>query len=196
MERRRHRRKCFEGTNDVFRSFLLEFIMIILLIIVWSATIGNEEGKSLVSQAGVYIAGFFFFGLIALAMGNFLTIRQKLILKNSVPLSNRRWFSILLAVIGGMIILGIGIASLFSTNFLGDSTSLFGRIMYRLNYAVEWLFSILGWFVEFIWAIMTWLINLVRTKEPADFQSPGLDEIKGLDTNSPVAGSGFDPCSS
>lgn len=178
-------------STDVFRSFLIELFAVILLIIVWALTLGDEPAKSLVDNAGLYIAGFFFFGLTALAMGNFMNIRQKLLRQKSVPISNRRWFTILLLVIGGMVIIGIGISSLFTPDILDDTTSLFGQIVSYLQTAIRWIFIPLGYVVELIWAVMAYLLNLIRSPENfAEFEFPGWDEVEDLELINPQ--SGFD----
>ena len=178
--------------HDVYRSFLFGLIAVVLLIIVWAASLGSDPSKSLVSSAGIYLAGFFFFGLTALAMGNFLNIRQKLIRDKSVPLSNRRWFTVLFVVIGGMVLAGVGIASLFSSDFLNDTGSAIGNLVYYLNYGLRYIFIPLGYIIEVIWYVMEFLVNLVKADTTvAEFVFPGFDEIEGLE-ETPLPTDGFD----
>lgn len=178
-------------SNDISRSFLFGLIGIILLIIIWAAGLGAES--SLISLAGLYIGGFFFFGLLALALGNFLNVRQKLLREQSAPLSSRRWLTILFSVIGGMLLVGLGIASLFSPEFIEQATSTFGDIVYRLNYALEYLVVPIGYVFEVVWYILTFIFNLLRSKETfEDFHFPGLDEIEGFEEAAPAATSDFD----
>jgi len=178
-------------SSDIYRSFLFGLIGVILLIIIWAAGLGTES--SLISHAGLYIAGFFFFGLFALALGNFLNVRQKLLREQSAPLSSKRWLTILFSVIGGMVLVGFGIASLFSPEFIDQATSAFGDIVYYLNYALEYLIVPIGYIFEVIWYIMTFIINLLRSKNTfEDFKFPGLDEIEGFEEAPPTPTSGFD----
>lgn len=178
-------------TTDVYRSFLFGLIAVILLIIIWAAGLGSS--KSLISLAGLYIAGFFFFGLASLALGNFLNIRQKLIREKSTPLSSRRWLTILFTVIGGMVLLGFGIASLLSPELIRNITSAFGNAVYYLNYALEYIFIPLSYIIEVIWYIMTFFVNLLRSKTSFEnFKFPGFDEIEGFEQTPPAPTNGFD----
>lgn len=178
-------------SNDISRSFLFGLIGTILLIIIWAAGLGSES--SLFSLAGLYIAGFFFFGLLALALGNFLNVRQKLLREKSAPLSSRRWLTILLSVVGGMLLVGFGIASLFSPEFLEQATGAFGDIVYRLNYLLEYLVVPIGYVMEVLWYIMSFIFNLLRSKETfEDFHFPEMDEIEGFEELTPAPASDFD----
>ncbi len=178
-------------SSDIYRSFLFGLIAVIILIIIWAAGLGSDS--SLISHAGLYIASFFFFGLLALALGNFLNVRQKLLREQSAPLSSRRWLTILFSVIGGMVLIGFCIASLFSPEFIDQATSAFGNMVYYLNYALEYLIVPIGYIFEVIWYIMTFIINLLRSKNTfEDFKFPGLDEIEGFEEAPPTPTGGFD----
>jgi large-conductance mechanosensitive channel len=178
-------------SSDIYRSFLFGLIGVILLIIIWAAGLGTDS--SLISLAGLYIAGFFFFGLLALALGNFLNVRQKLLREQSAPLSSRRWLTILFSVIGGMVLVGFGIASLFSPELIEQATGAFGDIVYRLNYALEYLVVPIGYIFEVLWYIMAFIFNLLRSKTSfTEFEFPGMDEIEGFEEALPAPTSGFD----
>ena len=178
-------------SSDIYRSFLFGLIGVILLIIIWAAGLGTDS--SLISLAGLYIAGFFFFGLLALAMGNFLNVRQKLLREQSAPLSSRRWLTILFAVIGGMVLVGFGIASLFSPELIEQATSAFGDIVYYLNYALEYLIVPIGYIFEVLWYVMAFIFNLLRSKNTfEDFKFPEFGEIEGFEEAPPPPASDFD----
>ena len=178
-------------SSDIYRSFLFGLIATILLIIIWAAGLGTSS--SLISLAGLYIAGFFFFGLLALALGNFLNVRQKLLREQSAPLSSRRWLTILFSVIGGMVLIGFGIASLFSPELIDQATGAIGDIVHRLNYALEYLVVPIGYIFEVLWYIMSFIFNLLRSKTTfEDFHFPGLDEIEGFEETPPAPTSEFD----
>ncbi|UCD09789.1 MAG: DUF4129 domain-containing protein, partial [Dehalococcoidales bacterium] len=178
-------------SSDIYRSFLFGLIGAILLIIIWAAGLGTES--SMISLAGLYIAGFFFFGLLALALGNFLSVRQKLLKEQSAPLSSRRWLTIQFSVIGGMVLVGFGIASLFSPEIIDRATSAVGDIVYYLNYGLEYLFFIVGYIFQAVWYVMAFFVNLLRSKNTfADFEFPGLEEIEGFEEAPPPPADGFD----
>jgi hypothetical protein len=178
-------------SSDIYRSFLFGLIGIILLIIIWAAGLGTES--SLISLAGLYIAGFFFFGLLALAMGNYMSVRQKLLREQSAPLSSRRWLTIMFSVIAGMVLVGFGIASLFSPELIEQATDALGDAVYRLNYALEYLIVPIGYIMEVLWYIMAFIFNLLRSKETfEDFHFPEFDEIEGFEEVTPAPASDFD----
>lgn len=161
-------------SNDVYRYFLGGLIGTILLIFVWAASLGSDPEKSLISNAGIYIAGFFFFGLSTLAMGNYLSIRRRLSKEKSVPLSNRRWLFLLISIIGGMITIGMAISALFSPEYFTTVKDFFGKIFSFFSYLLEYIYYVLGWIFRLIEIIMTWLISLIRgidyAIEPAELE--------------------------
>ncbi len=179
-------------STDIFRSFLFGMIAVIILIIVWTFSMGRDSTDTFIANTGIYIAGFFFFGLMGLAMGNFLNIRQKLLREKSAPLSNRRWFSVLFIVIAGLVVIGMAVSALFSPGLLSSITGTAGGLLYYLNYIFKFLFNSLGFIVEFIWAIMAFLINLVRTDVVAEFESPDFGDIEGLEDTAIIGTGGFD----
>jgi hypothetical protein len=178
--------------DDVYRSFLFGLVAVILLIIVWTASLGTVSAGNMASSTGLYIAGFFFFGLTSLAMGNFLNIRERLRRYQSVPLSNRKWFIILVTAIGVMVVIATAIASIFSSDIAGGISGFFGKMFNYLNYPLQYIYIPLSYIIEVIWYIMTFFINLVRSKTTmAEFEFPGLDQIEGLEENAVPTG-GFD----
>lgn len=177
--------------SDVYRSFLFGLVAIIFLIIVWTTSMGRGSIDRLASGVGVYVAGYFFFGLVSLAMGNFLNIRMRLARYQSAPLSSRRWFTILLTVIGGTVVAGTGIASIFSPGFINSITGFFGKITYYINYIWEYLFYIIGYVFEAIYYIMKFFVDLLGTGEIAKFVFPEMDLENVEEPEIPLTG-GFD----
>ena len=53
--------------SDIYRSFLVGIVALVILVIVWRASLGAESLESLASTIAPLIAAFFFFGLTALA---------------------------------------------------------------------------------------------------------------------------------
>ncbi len=177
---------------DVFKSFLLSLGGLVLLIVVWALSMGKGSTESLITNAGVFIAGFFFFGLASLAMGNFLSIRQKLMKEKSTPLSNGRWFTVLIGVIGGMVVIAVAVSALFSPSVITSITSGIGSIVYFLNYGLEIIFIPLGYVIELIWAIMTYLVSLIKAPEAAEFLVPEITDIEGIEETMMSPSAGFD----
>jgi len=161
--------------TDIYPSFLFGLAALVLLIAVWTASLGVGSLESLASTVGLHVAGFFFFGLMALALGNLQAVRRKMLQEEMMPVSIRRWVSILLGVVGGIVLLGIGIASIFSADFvallarfLSLITDLSYKVMYYLLIPLEYLARGIAYAVEFI-------INLIRGGQPLEpFTTPEL----------------------
>jgi hypothetical protein len=147
--------------NDIYTSFLIQLVFLVFLIIMWGYTFKNEPFKNVTSNTGIYIAGFFFFGLLALALSNLKIIREKIRKRGESAINlGRRWLTIILGVITGIILLGIGFASIFSPQFV----SFLGRCMSFISDAysalVYFVLLIVGFIVEWVYYVGAYLINL------------------------------------
>jgi hypothetical protein len=161
--------------NDIYPSFLVGLIALVVLIIVWTASLGVGSLESLASTVGLYVVGFFFFGLAAMALGNLLTVRRKLLREETAPLSNRRWLAILFGVVGGIVLLGIGIASAFSPGFVALLTRLLSLTIDLLREAIRYLLIPLTYLAEGLVYIVGFIINLIRGGRPLKpFETPEL----------------------
>ena len=152
--------------NDVYPSFLAGFIALIMLIIVWTASLGVGSLESLASTVGLYVVGFFFFGLAALALGNLLATRRRLLREETTRLSSRRWVAILFGVVGGIVLLGIGIASAFSPGFVALLTRLLNVTLSLLREAVRYLLIPLNYLAEGLVYVVWFFLNLIRGCSP------------------------------
>ena len=153
---------------DVYPSFLFGLAALVLLIIVWTTSLGVGSLESLASTVGLHVAGFFFFGLTALALGNLQAIRRKMLREEMAPLSNRRWAAILFGVVGGIVLVGIGIASIFSPGFVARLTHLLGYVIDFLRLAVHYLLIPLTYLSEWLAYAVEFIINLIRGGEPLE----------------------------
>jgi len=164
--------------DHIYRSFLIGFIALVVLILVW----GASPLKNLISTIGLYVAGFFFCGLTALALTNMRAIREEVKGKEGAALVfSRRWLTIIVGVIGGIVLLGIGAASIFSADFV----ALLGRL---LSLASDLLFKLLGYLlIPLVYLaagliyVAEFFINLFR-QEPVTqpFSTGNLTGITGL----------------
>ena len=159
--------------NDIYHSFLVGLAALVLLIVVWTASLGVGSLESLASTVGLHVAGFFFFGLAALAMGNLEAIRRRMLREEMTPLSNRRWGAILFGVVGGIVLLGIGIASIFSPGFLALLMRGLSLIFDLLRQAVHYLLIPLNYLAQGLAYVVYFIINLIRGGEPLEpFETP------------------------
>jgi hypothetical protein len=72
----------------------------------------------------------------------------------------RRWLTIILSVIGGIFLLGIGFASIFSTQFIAAVGRFLNLISDAFGNFVYYLFLAIGFLVEWIYYAVEWIINL------------------------------------
>jgi len=174
--------RSFLNFDYIYHSFLVGLIALVGLILVWGINAGAGTLGNLFTTAGLYVAGFFFFGLAALALGNRQAIHQKMLRRGEVvQVFSRRWFFILFGVIGGIILVGIGVASIFSFDlvaFVGRQLSLVADLLLQVLY---YLALAVGYLLVGLFYIGKFILNLLRgeqTMEP--FQPPNFDNLRPL----------------
>ena len=148
--------------DDIYHSFLIQLVLLVFLIIMWSFTYKTGPLKNITSSIGIYIVGFFFFGLLALALTNLRIIQEKFRKKGELSKNfGRRWLTTILIVIGAVTLLGIGLASIFSSQFI----SLLGKFMNSISGAysavINFILLAIGLLVQLIYDIGEFLINLI-----------------------------------
>jgi Na+-transporting methylmalonyl-CoA/oxaloacetate decarboxylase gamma subunit len=154
--------------DDIYHSFLIQLTALVFLIIMWSFTYKSGPLKNITSNIGIYVVGFFFFGLLALALTNLRVIQEKFRKKGELSKNfGRRWLTTILIVIGGVILLGIGFASIFSSQFV----SLLGKFMNSISGAysavINFILEAIGLLVQLMYDIGEFLINLIpKPKAP------------------------------
>lgn len=141
-------------TSDIYLSFILGIIALVLLIIVWSVTWGAESLVELSSTLVPNVAAFFFAGLAALALTNLLATQRRMPPEETLRVFNRRWLPILFSIVGSIVLVGMGIASIFSAEFLVLLTRLFNAVGDLLRTVMEYLLIPLGYVAEgAIWLV-------------------------------------------
>ena len=170
--------------EDIYTPFLIELATLVFLIILWVYSFKNETGQNLTTDIGIYIAGFFFFGLVALALSNLVVIQEQM--KTKVESSKnfgRRWLTIILSVIGGIFLISIGFASIFSTQFISAVGRFLKGISAVYDKVVTFIIYAIGYLVQILAYIYQWIINLFhhgKPPEPPQMVVPGdLNNPKG-----------------
>ena len=178
--------------EDVYHSFLIQLVLLVLLIIMWSLTYKTGPMKNITSNIGIYVVGFFFFGLLALALTNLRIIQEKFRKKGELSKNfGRRWLITILIVVGGATLLGIALASIFSTQFI----SLLGKGMNSISGAysnvVYFLLLMVGYLVALIYYVVEFFLSLItRGAKPLPPTPP--QEL--LQNNNPkTTNGGFSP---
>lgn len=156
--------------DDIYRSFIVGLFTLILLVIVWVASSGIGSLPGLASGIGLNVAGYFFFGLSALAMCNLRAIQRKLTRREGAgTVLNRRWLSIMFLIIGVMTLVGIGLAMIFSENTI----AMLGRVVSTaadwLLQGLEYILLPIGYLVEGVFYVVNLIVNLIRSDgEPVE----------------------------
>jgi large-conductance mechanosensitive channel len=144
--------------RDIYRSFLLGMAALVVLIIFWqiSATSGSIPKPG--GEIGIDVICFFFFGLLAIAITHLYNMRRAMPKEDARLTSVWRWLPVMFGVIGGMIIIGFGVASAMSPDiidtighganvFFGFLGKIFEYIMIPFLYIAQGLIIALYWFV-------------------------------------------------
>ncbi|MBI4304410.1 MAG: DUF4129 domain-containing protein [Chloroflexi bacterium] len=149
--------------DDIYFAFILGMVSQVLLIIVWRASSQTHSLSNLTSTLGLYIAGFFFFGLTALALGNLTSIRERMLERDeTAPMLARHWLSILMGVVGGIVLISIGIASMFSPEFVAILVRLLNLGYLLLLRVLDIIFIPIGYLVAGLVYITQFMVSLFR----------------------------------
>lgn len=160
---------------NIYHAFLVELAALVILILAWGISAGAYSIQTITSSIGLHVAGFFFFGLIAMALANLHSIQERMKIKDkSIQTFSRRWLMVITGVIGGLVLIGIGIASIISPKIITfitrvlDSawdliTKVISYLIIPIAYIVEWLVYIGRLFLNWISGGKT--LELMETPE-------------------------------
>lgn len=148
--------------NDVYRSFLNGLTALIGLVIIWGISLGFDSLLSLASTLGLNVAGFFFFGLMALSLGHLRGIQQRMLREGSVSMFGRGWLLIVFGVVAAIVLLGAGITSIFSAEFVSLLAGLITAVLNLLRQAMYYMLLPLGYLAEGLVRVGQFLIEFVQ----------------------------------
>jgi len=155
-------------SGTIYRSFIFGIAALIFLIIVWSLTADSFSVENLALSVGPYIAFYFFFGLLALALSNLQSIQERILSPELAKNYNRRWLPVLLGIVAAIIIVGVGLASVFSPDFIETLTRLFKPVVEIARLVIHYILIPLGFIVEGLFYVFRFFINLIRSDEPLE----------------------------
>jgi hypothetical protein len=157
--------------ENIYRYFTIGLIALIVLIISWS----RDTQTLTMSSTGIYIVGFFSFGLSSLALAKLKGTQEREKKEEGKAVFNGRWLSIIIIVIACIVLAGIGIASIFSTQFLsviGVLFNILSGVLFKLFYYISVvLLSIVGAALAISFAVVQFIINLL-SGEPVSNVNP------------------------
>src|SRR3972149_861134 len=108
---------------------------------------------------GWSVIAFFFFGLLAIAICHLYLMRSAMPRDDAALTTVRRWLPIMLGVVGGMVLLGFGVASVFSEEFFASVGHGVGFVFNGLGKAFNFILVPLNYIFEGIFWLLRWILN-------------------------------------
>ena len=167
--------------SNIYRSFVIGLVALIILIALWklSSNSGRIEGP--ISEIGLYVMAFFFFGLIAMAVCHLYVMRRRMPVGDATT-SAWRSLPIMLGVIGGIIVIGFVVASLLSSDFYSAIGNALGVVWHALYTAFVWVMEKLNFIFEGIFWVIRWVLSLLRnTQQEEQEGEPGGSPFEGVE---------------
>ncbi len=158
--------------RDIYRSFVIGLVALIFLVIFWQISSGSGRFEAPGAEIGLNVMAFFFFGLIAIALSHIYLRRSSMPKEEAALTSVKRWLPMMLGVIGGMVLVGFGVASIFSAEFFELIGRGAGAVFSFLGKILEYIMIPLNYIFDWIFKILQWLISLLRS-EPVEMEGGG-----------------------
>jgi hypothetical protein len=159
------------GFRDIYLSFLLGMVALIVLIIFWQA--GSVSASLGAPGPGIawYVIAFFFFGLMAIAIRHLYLMRRSMPGEEAALTSVRRWLPVMLGVIGGMVAVVFGVASIFSEGFFQSVGHAAGAVFGFLGKIFNYVLIPFNYLLEGILWVFRFFIELLRSDQPLQSES-------------------------
>ena len=147
--------------RDIYRSFIIGIVALVVLIIFWQISAASGSIPKPGADIGVNVIAFFFFGLLAIAISHLYNMRRSMPKEEAGLTSVWRWLPVMLGVIGIMILIGFGVASIFSPDFVdtigrgvqavfGFLGKIFEYILWPIIWIAQGLVYVFAWFLRLI----------------------------------------------
>jgi hypothetical protein len=156
--------------RDIYRSFLLGMAALIALIIIWQISSASGKFARPGTDIGLNVIAFFFFGLMAIAICHLYLMRSTMPREEAKLTSVWRWMPIMLGVIGGMVLVGFGLAGIFSPELFESIGRGFNAVTDFFSKILNYILVPFNYIFEFIFWILRFLMNLIRSDQ---IQQPG-----------------------
>jgi hypothetical protein len=176
--------------SNIYRSFIIGMVSLIILIVLWKVSSSSGKIEGPISDIGLYVIAFFFFGLIAMAVCHLHVMRRRMPPSDTTT-SVWRSLPIMLGVIGGIIVVGFVVTSLLSSDFYSAVGNVLGVVWHALYTAFVWVMERLNFIFEGIFWVIRWFLSLLRnTQQQEQEGEPGGSPFEGVepgDINLPEA---------
>ncbi len=157
--------------KDIYRSFIIGMIALIFLIVIWKASSLSVNYSSPGSGLGLNVIAFFFFGLLSIAICHLYVMRSTMPKEDAALTSVWRWVPLMLGIIGGMVLIGFLVASIFSPDMLNTLGKGFSIIANALGQLLEWILTPFIYLIEGLVWVVRWLLSLLRNDSAPDSQN-------------------------
>jgi hypothetical protein len=156
--------------RDIYRTFILGMVVLIILIIAWQTSASSERFAAPGTDIGWYIMAFFFFGLISIAVCHLYLMRSSMPREEARLTSVWRSLPIMLGVIVVVVLVGFGVASVFSPELfesIGQAFRAIGGFLGKIiGYILVPIIYIAGWLVRLIKYILSLLSGNQGESQP------------------------------
>ncbi|MFA5309877.1 MAG: DUF4129 domain-containing protein [Dehalococcoidales bacterium] len=153
--------------KDIYRTFVLGMVALIVLLVLWQLTSVSDKLDSPGASIGFNVIAFFFFGLISIAICHLYVMRSTMPREDAGLTSVWRWTPVMLGVIGGVVLVGFGLASALSPEFFDSVGRGAGTIFGFLWKILEYVLIPVTYAAEGIAWVMRWFLNLLRRLSPS-----------------------------
>ena len=159
--------------RDIYRSFILGMIALIVLIIIWQISSSSGKVPGIGSDIGVNIIAFFFFGLLAIAISHLYNMRSTMPKEEAGLTSVWRWVPVMLGVIGGMIIIGFAVASTISPDFIDTIANGTKTVLNFLGTVLGYIITPIIYIIQGFVLLIRWIMSLLSSGQTTDTTDMG-----------------------
>jgi large-conductance mechanosensitive channel len=154
--------------KDIYRSFILGMVALVVLIIFWQISAVSSDNRGLGSEIGIDIIAFFFFGLLSIAICHLYNMRSTMPREEARLTSVWRWLPVMLGVIGGMIIVGFVVASAISPEFIEAIGSGTRVVLGGLGQLMAWIVTPIVYIIQGLVIAFRWFVGLFSGEGQAE----------------------------
>jgi hypothetical protein len=166
--------------RDIYRSFLLGMVALIALVIIWQLSSVSERFTGPGTDIGWYVMAFFFFGLMAIAICHIYLMRSSMPKEEAKLTSVWRWMPMILGVIGGMVLVGFGVASIFSPELFESIGRGFNAVVDFFSKILNYILIPFNYLFDFLFWVLRFLLNLIRPTQPQQLGETGNMTLPGI----------------
>lgn len=159
--------------RDVYRAFITGMVLLIVLLIIWQLSAGSGSIAGPGTGIGWNVIGFFVFGLLSIAICHLYSMRQSMAHDEAARFSLKRWLPVMFIVIGVVVVVGLGLAAIFSPEFFATVGDVFIKVRGFLWRLAEYILVPLNFIFEGILWLLRAILSLLRRNQPENGEMEG-----------------------